>query len=351
MTATRWPDRSAPWSQRAEWQIVPRNRASPSMPGLAGSDRLPEPVDDRVGGQFAGGGPDLPALPGLLPAGVEHFFAELGDLVHAQAAGDLPGVGLDLGSAGEGARPVRVRGERQRVQVGRHVAGDARVAVVPPGAADLGGALQHHKIIDARVAQGMYGGQPGEAGADDRHPHVQAARRAGGRAVSHGGSGGAAARRQELGHGLLALGGGGNVKNYNMTRVIVNSVTGMSDQSGATAGPRGDPDLGMRSGAVRSGPPPRARVILEGQMTTTTAGSRARQQRSRRTVRQILDAAGQIVGTQGVDAAATRAIAERGGVAIPSLYRFFADRDEILDALAEHMTADLDQHARAAEAA
>ena len=42
MTATRWPDRSASWSQRAEWQIVPRNRSSPSMPGLAGSDRLPE---------------------------------------------------------------------------------------------------------------------------------------------------------------------------------------------------------------------------------------------------------------------------------------------------------------------
>ena len=32
-------------------------------------------------------------------------------------------------------------------------------------------------------------------------------------------------------------------------------------------------------------------------------------------------------------------------MAIPSLYRFFADRDEILDALLEHMTADLDQHA------
>ena len=38
-------------------------------------------------------------------------------------------------------------------------------------------------------------------------------------------------------------------------------------------------------------------------------------------------------------------------MAIPSLYRFFADRAEILDALLEHMTADLDQHARAAEAA
>ena len=88
-------------------------------------------------------------------------------------------------------------------------------------------------------------------------------------------------------------------------------------------------------------------------MTTTTARARREptQQRSRRTVRQILDAADQIVGTQGVDAATTRAIAERAGVAIPSLYRFFADRDEILDALAEHMTAELDQHAQAAEAA
>ena len=87
-------------------------------------------------------------------------------------------------------------------------------------------------------------------------------------------------------------------------------------------------------------------------MTTTTARARREptQQRNRRTVRQILDAAEQIVGTQGMDAATTRAIAERAGVAIPSLYRFFADRDEILDALAEHMTADLDQHARAAEA-
>jgi len=88
-------------------------------------------------------------------------------------------------------------------------------------------------------------------------------------------------------------------------------------------------------------------------MTTTTTRARREpaQQRSRRTVRQILDAAEQIVGAQGVDAATTRAIAERAGVAVPSLYRFFADRDEILDALLEHMTADLDQHAQAAEAA
>ena len=87
-------------------------------------------------------------------------------------------------------------------------------------------------------------------------------------------------------------------------------------------------------------------------MTTTVRTRREpTQQRSRRTVRQILDAAEQIIGTQGVDAATTRAIAERAGVAVPSLYRFFADRDEILDALVEHMLADLDQRTQAAEAA
>lgn len=73
------------------------------------------------------------------------------------------------------------------------------------------------------------------------------------------------------------------------------------------------------------------------------------QERSRRTVRRILDAAEQIVGEEGVEAATTRAIAERAGVAIPSLYRFFADRDDILDAVLEQMVADLDERAAALE--
>lgn len=87
-------------------------------------------------------------------------------------------------------------------------------------------------------------------------------------------------------------------------------------------------------------------------MSTPTRARRVpAQARSRRTVRQILDAAEQLVAEEGVDAATTRAIAERAGVAVPSLYRFFADRDEILDALLEQMVGDLDDHARASEAA
>lgn len=72
------------------------------------------------------------------------------------------------------------------------------------------------------------------------------------------------------------------------------------------------------------------------------------QARSRRTVTRILDAAAAIADEQGVDAATTRAIADRAGVSYPSLYRFFADRDAILDELLERHTAELD--ARCVEA-
>lgn len=62
-------------------------------------------------------------------------------------------------------------------------------------------------------------------------------------------------------------------------------------------------------------------------------GPRARraptQERSRRTVGRILDAAEQIIGETGAEAVTTRTIAERADVAPASLYRFFADRNEI----------------------
>ena len=37
ITATRSPDRSWPWSHRAEWKVVPTNRSSPDSAGMAGS--------------------------------------------------------------------------------------------------------------------------------------------------------------------------------------------------------------------------------------------------------------------------------------------------------------------------
>lgn len=73
------------------------------------------------------------------------------------------------------------------------------------------------------------------------------------------------------------------------------------------------------------------------------------QERSRQTVTRILDAAAAIADEQGVDAATTRAIADRAGVSPPSLYRFFADREAILDELLEQHCAELDKQCIAAE--
>jgi AcrR family transcriptional regulator len=86
--------------------------------------------------------------------------------------------------------------------------------------------------------------------------------------------------------------------------------------------------------------------------STSTAARRRRepvQERSRLTVTRILDAAAALIDEAGVEAAGTRAIADRAGVAYPSLYRFFADREEILDRLLERHVADLDARVMAAE--
>ena len=86
----------------------------------------------------------------------------------------------------------------------------------------------------------------------------------------------------------------------------------------------------------------------------TTAARHRRepvQARSRQTVTRILDAAAALIDEAGVEAATTRAIADRAGVAYPSLYRFFADREEILDQLLVRHLADLDARAVAAEEA
>lgn len=85
-------------------------------------------------------------------------------------------------------------------------------------------------------------------------------------------------------------------------------------------------------------------------MTTASVPRRAPvQERSRQTVTRILDAAAAIADEQGVDAATTRAIADRAGVSYPSLYRFFADREAILGELLEQHCAALDAECVQAE--
>jgi AcrR family transcriptional regulator len=67
------------------------------------------------------------------------------------------------------------------------------------------------------------------------------------------------------------------------------------------------------------------------------------QERSRRRVEAILDAAARIVVAEGVDAVGTRSIADLAGVPVASLYQYFADKDDILLALVERDMAEMDE--------
>jgi AcrR family transcriptional regulator len=70
-------------------------------------------------------------------------------------------------------------------------------------------------------------------------------------------------------------------------------------------------------------------------MSETSIRNIPRQSRSQQTVDLILDVAGDLFSTVGYEAATTNAIAERAGISIGSLYRYYPDKDAILKALAE----------------
>ena len=72
------------------------------------------------------------------------------------------------------------------------------------------------------------------------------------------------------------------------------------------------------------------------------------QRRSRERVRRILDAAAEIIVEDGLASLSTRSVAERAGVPVASLYQYFGDKDEILLALVERDTGEMDAAVAAA---
>src|SRR3569833_3458752 len=82
------------------------------------------------------------------------------------------------------------------------------------------------------------------------------------------------------------------------------------------------------------------------QATTPVRRRTPTQARSRERVEKILDVTSKIVVTDGVDAVTTRNIAEAARIPVASLNQYFADRDEILLALVERDTAEMDEQVR-----
>lgn len=70
------------------------------------------------------------------------------------------------------------------------------------------------------------------------------------------------------------------------------------------------------------------------------------QRRSLERVNQMLDAAAQLLDEGGYDALSTRTIAARTGLPIGSIYRFFRDKRELADALAERNLAEFVRRVR-----
>ncbi len=67
--------------------------------------------------------------------------------------------------------------------------------------------------------------------------------------------------------------------------------------------------------------------------TAKPARRRAKQARSRETIAIVLEAAAQVLQREGYARATTNRIAEIAGVSIGTIYQYFAEKDEIFDAL------------------
>lgn len=67
------------------------------------------------------------------------------------------------------------------------------------------------------------------------------------------------------------------------------------------------------------------------------------QTRSRKRVEEIVDAAAELMFEQGADALTTRTVSARSGIPVPTIYRYFADRDAIIIAFIERQMREMDR--------
>lgn len=67
------------------------------------------------------------------------------------------------------------------------------------------------------------------------------------------------------------------------------------------------------------------------------------QNRSRRRREEIVDAAAELMFEDGADALTTRSLSARSGIPVPTIYRYFSDRDAIIIAFIERQMREMDQ--------
>ena len=66
-----------------------------------------------------------------------------------------------------------------------------------------------------------------------------------------------------------------------------------------------------------------------------------KQARSRKAVNELIDATAQVIAQRGLAQTTTNHIADRAGVSVGSLYQYFHDKDDLIEALLERLTGEI----------
>ncbi len=124
----------------------------------AGNGRLVRVVQDPGGGDHDIGRIAQPAFHLELPASIvefatDDFLVEADQLLHTVLLHGAFEVLLDFGAGRQHVAPVRVWLERIGIGVRGHIAGESRIGVFAPGAADPGGFLIDRAVRDAGFEQ------------------------------------------------------------------------------------------------------------------------------------------------------------------------------------------------------
>ena len=109
--------------------------------------------------------PEVFAFP---PLGSFHRLIEADVIGNGVALGGVAHIVEDFRLPGEGPAPVRFLGEGIGIQRRGHIAGAARVGVVPPGAAQICGLFQDHKVTEAGFPEANAQANAADAGAHDQ---------------------------------------------------------------------------------------------------------------------------------------------------------------------------------------
>ena len=73
---------------------------------------------------------------------------------------------------------------------------------------------------------------------------------------------------------------------------------------------------------------------------------KAKQERARQTIEAVLTATAQVLKSSGYAATSTNQLADRAGVSIGSIYQYFSNKDELVDALIERVSERLTERLR-----